>query len=349
MADQTIKIRIREIVVERYDIKTFVFERLDGQLLEYRAGQFLTFLLPLHGNIVRRSYSFSSAPEIDEFPTITIKRVANGEASRYWIDIAKVGEVFNVLPAAGRFVLDHMQASGTHDVILIGAGSGITPLFSLLKETLTRDSDTFVTLIYANKNESSTVFFNELNKWKTNYPHRLDIVHIHSQPGDAWTGIQGRINNSRLVHLVGKHIKFDIREAKVFICGPSELMRTVEISLIFMGISADQIRKENFVIIPLPPPPPDSKPHWIKLTFKDLDHRIVVPAHSTVLEAALAEGIELPYSCKGGRCSTCAGICTNGELHMTVNEVLTDKDLADGWVLTCSAYVDNDEVEIRIP
>lgn len=348
MADETFKIRIREIISERYDTKTFVLERLDGQRIEYQAGQFLTFLLPLHGHIVRRSYSFSSAPGIDKFPMVTIKRVANGEASRYWIDIATVGEVFEVLPAAGRFVLDHIQSEGVHDVVLIGAGSGITPLFSLLKETLTKDADTSVTLIYANKNESGTVFHSQLQEWEAQFPNRLRIVHIHSQPDDSWAGIRGRINNSRLVNLIDQNLKFEREKAKFFICGPGELMRTVEISLIFMGISKDQIRKENFVIDPLPPPPRDSKPHSIQLIFKSIHYNLVVPAHSTILDAALSAGIALPYSCKGGRCSACAGVCISGKLHMSVNEVLTDKDLAEGWVLTCSSYVDDDFVQVLV-
>ena len=98
----------------------------------------------------------------------------------------------------------------------------------------------------------------------------------------------------------------------------------------------------------MPPPPPVSFPHTVKLVVRGETYFVLVPAHATILDAALASGIHLPYSCKGGRCSTCASICAAGKVHMTINEVLTDKDLAEGWILTCSAYPDNDDVVIEV-
>ncbi|CAG5004706.1 3-ketosteroid-9-alpha-monooxygenase, ferredoxin reductase component [Dyadobacter sp. CECT 9275] len=348
MTEETITIRVKEIRSERYDTKTFVFERTDGHPLQYRAGQFLTFLLNLNGREVRRSYSFSSAPNVDLFPMITIKRVANGEASRFWIDSVDVGYIFTVLPAAGRFVLEVHLNNRPSDIILIGAGSGITPLFALLKETLTRDQHTYVTLIFANKNENSTLFREELQAWEKRYDDRLKIIHIHSQPDHHWTGIQGRINNMRLVQFISQNLRFEPSDASIFICGPFELMRSVEITLLYMGFSREQIRKENFVISELPPAPPHSEPHNINLTFRGKAFALPVPAHTTILDAALRAGIRLPYSCKGGRCATCAGILRSGKLHMAFNEVLTDKDLAEGWILTCASYVDDDEVQVVI-
>jgi ring-1,2-phenylacetyl-CoA epoxidase subunit PaaE len=161
-------------------------------------------------------------------------------------------------------------------------------------------------------------------------------------------GIRGRINNTRLEHLIKANLQFKPENARFFICGPFELMRTMEITLHFMGFSSAQIRKENFVIPTIPPPPPVSHPHTITLEFRGQSYGLYVPAHTTVLDAALASDIHLPYSCKGGRCSTCAGVCKTGSVHMSVNEVLTDRDLAEGWLLTCSAYVDSDDVSIEI-
>jgi len=124
-------------------------------------------------------------------------------------------------------------------------------------------------------------------------------------------------------------------------------MRSAGITLHFMGFQGTQIRKENFVIPSPPPPPPVSYPHRIRLDFRGSRYDLLVPAHSTVLDAALAEGIQLPYSCKGGRCASCAAVCTSGKVHMSVNEVLTDRDLSEGWILTCSSYVDSDDVQIE--
>lgn len=347
MSDSIIYLRVRHIIIEKYNVKTFVFERTDGEQLIYQAGQFLTFLIDLHGHEVRRSYSMSSAPEVDDFPAITIKRIPNGEVSRFWVDFVKEGDIFKALQPTGRFLLEKTNGE-PRDIVLIGAGSGITPLFSILKQALATESESIVTLLYANQNESQTLFWNNIIEWQQQYPERLKVTHIHSQPSDEWNGIRGRINNTRLEQLVNKSLLFERNRARFFICGPFELMRSTEITLHYMGFSSVQIRKENFVINKMPPPPPVSNPHTIRLTFRGNDYQLLVPAHSTILDAALQAGIHLPYSCKGGRCSACAGICKSGMLHMTVNEVLTDRDLAGGWILTCSAYVDNDEVHIQM-
>ena len=347
MSDLMITLRVKEIVIEKYNVKTFVFEQTDGEILQYKAGQFLTFLIELHGHEVRRSYSMSSAPEVDEFPAITIKRVPNGEVSRFWLDHVREGQVFKALQPSGRFVLERPDGK-PRDIILIGAGSGITPLFSILKQALHAETESVVTLIYANRNESNTMFGDAILSWQRRFPDRLKVIHVHSQPHDEWNGIRGRINNTRLEQLVNKSLQFRQEQASIFICGPFELMRSVEITLYYMGFSSKQIRKENFIIEKMPPPPVVSEPHFIQLHFRGNTHRLLVPAHTTILDAALQAGIRLPYSCKGGRCATCAGICRSGSLHMTVNEVLTDRDLAEGWILTCSSYVDSGDVVIEI-
>jgi len=347
MSDSLIFLRVRNIIIEKHNVKTFVFERTGGEKLNYSAGQFLTFLIDMHGHEVRRSYSMSSAPEVDEFPAITIKRVSNGEISRFWLDHVQEDDVFRSLPPSGRFVLEKQNAE-PKDIFLIGAGSGITPLFSILKQALVTENESIVTLIYANRSQSHTLFWDHILDWQRQFPIRLKVIHIHSQPSDEWNGIRGRINNTRLEQLVKSSLNFPSNRAQFFICGPFELMRSMEITLHFMGFSSGQIRKENFVIDKMPPPPPVSKPHTISLNFRGDDYRLLVPAHFTILDAALQAGIRLPYSCKGGRCSTCAGIRKSGSLHMTVNEVLTDRDLAEGWILTCSSYIDGDDVSIEI-
>ncbi|MCE6992400.1 ferredoxin--NADP reductase [Dyadobacter sp. CY323] len=348
MADTTISLRVKSIISESPEAKTFIFERTDGLELAYKAGQFLTFLIPMHGHDVRRSYSMSSAPGVDALPAITVKRVPNGEISRFWIDTVKEGDVFRSLAPSGRFVLEESDQV-QKDIFLIGAGSGITPLFSILKQTLTQNIQNHVTLIYASRNVTHTMFWQEITDWHNRYPDRLQVIHIHSQPADEWNGIRGRINNTRLEQIVNRSLRFDRRNARFYVCGPFDLMRSAEITLHFMGFSNEQIRKENFVITAPPPPPPISFPHPITLHFRQKTYQLIVPAHTTVLDAALSQNIYLPYSCKGGRCSTCAGICKTGKVHMSVNEVLTDRDLNEGWILPCSAYVDSDDVVIDIP
>ena len=347
MSEATISLQVKHIIDEAADAKTFVFERTNKQPFTYRAGQFLTFLIPVHGHETRRSYSMSSAPDVDENPAITVKRVPNGEISRFWIDHVQVGDRFDVLPPSGRFVLE--DSLGTpRDIVLIAAGSGITPLFSILKQTLTQEKESNIVLLYASRNARHALFHKQIQQWQENFPERLTVIHIHSQPLDDWNGLRGRINNTRLEQLIHKSLRFQPASARFFICGPYELMRSVEITLHYMGFSSLQVRKENFVIPSPPPPPPISYPHVVKLNFRGQSHDLFVPAHTTILDAALAAGIRLPYSCKGGRCATCAGICKSGKLHMSVNEVLTDRDLQEGWILTCAAYADSEDVSIEI-
>src|SRR5215217_1165318 len=225
MSDSTILLRVRQIIREGDDAKTFVFERPDGKPLIYKAGQFLTFIIELHGREVRRSYSMSSAPDVDRYAAITVKRVPNGEISRFWIDLVQEGDIFITLFPSGRFVLDELPPT-EHDIVLIGAGSGITPLFSILKQSLTTYTKTHITLIYASRNIKNTLFWHEILKWQHGFPARFNVVHIHSQPSDDWNGIRGRINNTRLEQLVLNSLKFEKTQARFFICGPFDLMRS---------------------------------------------------------------------------------------------------------------------------
>ncbi len=358
MQTPTLEFRVKEIIQETADTRTFVLEPTNADPVSYQPGdaspgktlpgQFLTFLLHLENREVRRSYSMSSAPSLDALPAITIKRVANGEVSRYWHDRVKVGTILNALPPAGRFTLDPPKNDEPRDLFLVAAGSGITPLFSILKSALTQEPNSRVTLLYASRRERSIIFKNQLEDWQQRYPERLEVLHILSQPTDDWTGRRGRINNYRLENIVKKRRHFPAGRARFFLCGPFELMRVAEITLLFMGFAPEQIRKENFVIDTVPPTPKISEPHTILLNFQGEERKLQVPAYANILQAALNEGIPVPYSCKGGRCGTCAAICRAGEVRMSLNDVLTDRDLAQGWVLTCTGYAESEGVVLEI-
>lgn len=347
MQTPTLEFRIKEIVEETSDTRTFVLEPTNAQTVSYQPGQFLTFLLNLENREVRRSYSMSSAPGIDPLPAIIIKRVANGEVSRYWHDRVKVGTLLKALPPAGRFTLDQTDGQ-PRDIFLFAAGSGITPLFSILKYVLTNEPESRVTLLYASRRERSIIFNKQLEEWKQRYPERLEIIHILSQPTEDWLGRRGRINNYRLENIVRKRLHFDAERARFFLCGPFELMRIAEITLLFMGFAPVQIRKENFVIDTVPPTPKKSEPHNILLNFHGEEHQLQVPAYTNILQAALDNGIPIPYSCQGGRCGTCAAICQEGEVRMSLNDVLTEQDISQGWVLTCTGYVESEGVKLLI-
>ena len=351
MTNDFLKLRIVRIVSETADTNSYFLESIDGQSITYRAGQFLTLIL-LHrdggpnGHEVRRSYSLSSAPY--ETLRLTIKRVQNGEISRYLHSTLRVGDVLTSLPPAGRFTLDENQ---TGDLLLFGAGSGITPLFALLKEVLTKESSRRITLLYSNSNERNIIFREELNDLQRLFPDRFRLLYLVSNPSDDWNGLRGRLNNVLLERLLPDLVGASNSEMlRFYICGPGDYMRTVQFTLIFSGFRSEKIRRENFVVEPVfSTPPPILAQDWtVLLRFRGHEVEIQVPAYKSILQAALDEGLSLPYSCRGGRCSTCAARCLSGHVHMTINDVLTERDLADGWVLTCTGYPESDGVVIEV-
>lgn len=357
MTDDFLHLRIVRIVAETADANSYFLQPLNRQPVSYRAGQFLTLILTHRDRSagaggpneheVRRSYSLSSAPD-EELLRLTIKRVQNGEISRFLHDTLRVGDVLTSLQPAGRFTLDENQVG---DVVLLGAGSGITPLFALLKQILRTDTTRRVTLLYSNSNEQTIIFRDELDGLQRQFPDRFRLLYLLSSPSDDWNGLRGRLNNVLLERLLPNLIGIsDLKTLRFYVCGPGDYMRMAQFTLIFSGFRPDQIRRENFVVEPifLAPPPTLSQDRTVLLTFRGRQIDIQVPAYKSILQAALDEGVTLPYSCRGGRCSTCAARCLSGSVHMTINDVLTDHDLADGWVLTCTGYPESDEVVIEV-
>ncbi len=340
MKQEILTLRVRAIRPEAPEVVTYFLEPTDGQPVSYRAGQFLTLLFDFRGHEVRRSYSLSSAPGVDAELAITVKRITNGEVSRYLLDRLRVGDILRALPPTGRFVLDDET---TDDLLLIAAGSGITPVFSILKSVLTTQPARSVTLIYASRDAQNTIFFDEINALVAQHSDRLTVLYQRSAEGQ-------RLNNQRLERLVTRHLRGPRATAHGYLCGPEEFMRMARITLLFLGFQADQIRQEQFVIEapPAPPVPTRSTPSRVTLFFREKTHVLDVPAGEYLLTAALAAGIPLPYSCRGGRCSACAARCTAGRVALRINDVLTARDLAEGWVLTCTGYAESEAVTLEV-
>ena len=347
MTDDFLQLRIVRIIPETADANSYFLESLNGQFLSYRAGQFLTLIFTHNSHEVRRSYSLSSTPE-EQFLRLTIKRVQNGEISRYLHDTLRVGDVVKSLNPTGRFTLDENQYG---DIVLFGAGSGITPLFGLIKQILGEESNRRVTLLYSSPNERNTIFRQELNDLQQQFPDRFRLLYLLSNSPDDWPGLRGRLNNVMLERLLPELIGASNPETvRFYVCGPGDYMRMIQFTLVFSGFRPEQIRRENFVVEPvvLTPPPISVQDRTVLIRFREREVEIQVPAYKSILQAALDEGIHLPYSCRGGRCSTCAAHCLSGKVHMTINDVLTERDLSEGWVLTCTGYPESDGVVIDV-
>lgn len=346
MTDDFLSLRVVRIHTETPDAKSYFLEPTNGRPVPYQAGQFLTLLLVHNGHEVRRSYSLSSAP--GEILRLTIKRVQNGEISRYLLQTLQVGDVLTSLYPAGRFTLDNTI---TGNLILLGAGSGITPLFSLIKHVLWTEPGRQITLLYSNSSEQNIIFRDELDELHRQLPEQFRLVYLLRDPPGNWQGLRGRLNNVLLERLLPDLVGTSNREAlQFYVCGPGDYMRMVQFTILFGGFRPEQIRRENFVVTPvvLTPPPALAQDRTMLLSFRRREIDIRVPAYKTILQAALDAGVTLPYSCRGGRCSTCMARCRSGRVYMTINDVLTERDLRNGWVLTCTGYPETDGVVIEV-
>jgi ferredoxin-NADP reductase len=335
---------VSEIREEVPGVKTFVLEA--GNPLAYKAGQFLTMLFTHHGRGERRSFSLSGSPSLNEPLQITIKRVVNGAYSRYMTDRVREGDSFLTTGAAGLFTLPE-KTNDCRQIFFFAAGIGITPVFSLIKEALLTLPAMHLVLVYSNRHEEDIVFRKELMALGQQYADRFKIEWLLSGSFDL---SHARLSKSLIRQLLHEHSLVPKERQLFYTCGPYEYMRMVIYGLEELNINESQIKKENFdVSIPvLRQEPPDRSPHrvFIKLPVGAQELRVQYP--ETILQAAQKERLELPYSCNAGRCGSCVAKCTGGKVWMSVNEVLTDADIAKGLVLTCTGYPVEGDVWLEI-
>jgi ring-1,2-phenylacetyl-CoA epoxidase subunit PaaE len=339
------KARIKEIIPETKDCKTFVLESIDGSSLPYKAGQFLTFVFDNPVGEQRRNYSLSSSPDLQEPVSITIKRIANGVFSRKLVDNAQPGDVLTTIGANGFFTLPN-DLSHCRQLFLMAAGSGITPVFSLLKTVLHHFPAISIILIYSNHSKEDAIFYDDLLQLQKNYHRQLRIEWLFS---NAYHYTRARLSNWLLGELLKKHITAALPDCLFYLCGPFDYMRMITITLLSTGIKAANIRKEEFVIIQprTDLQPPDITVRMITTTLNNKQYQFNSMYPETILQAAKKAGIEFPYSCETGRCGACAAVCTRGNVWMKYNEVLTEEDTRKKRVLTCTGYPVYGDVELN--
>jgi ferredoxin-NADP reductase len=333
-----LQLRIDAIKWETTDTATFFLAEISGKKINYIAGQFITLVFTHHNEEIRRSYSLSSSPD-EGLLSITVKRITNGEISRFMLTKLKPGDIINAVEPAGRFTVPDFTAQ--KDIFLFGGGSGITPIFSQLKYILNRGGESKLTLIYSSQDASAVLFRAELDELAFRHPDRLKIIYLLSSDGN-------RLNNVVTEQLIRQNITFDLAKAHFYLCGPFTYMRMIRLTLLYMGFEPKQIRKENFVLetVKVSHPVVNYPPRNIKINFKNEIHDLVVAENQSILQAALQNNIMLPYSCRAGICSACMAACKNGTVEMPVNDVLTDADISRGWILTCTGHPVTDDVVI---
>ncbi len=344
-----LQLRITKIIQETSDTKSFYLQPVDKNIVvNYKAGQFLTLLIHHNEREIRRSYSLGSVPLVDKHLFITVKRKVNGEISRHLLDHFKEGDTLTSLLPSGRFTIYEPLVQ---TYFFIAAGSGITPVFALIKELLYQHVATNIMLINQCRNEENIIYKKKLHALQKEFKKRFEIIQLFSRPITR-RYISQHLNNEMLEKIIKRRTINDKRQTindkrqtiNFYLCGPLPFMRMAEFTLKQMGFSEDQIRKEHFVIDSPPTAPllTDTSLKNVTIHYRNQIHYLQVAYPISILDAALKKNIELPYSCKGGRCSTCAAYCIKGKVIMSMNEVLTEKDLANGLVLTCVGFAATD-------
>lgn len=306
-----------------------------AELFKHRAGQFLTFEVPYEGMSLRRSYSLASSVELGEKPTVVVKRVVDGRISNWFNDNVKAGSLLRVQPPAGRFVLNGARQNAP--LLLLGGGSGITPMMSLLKAALL-STDRKVRLVYANRDLASIIYRNELIRLQARFWERLEIVHhLDSE--------RGFMTSSDVAGLVSGW-----ESADAYICGPGPWMDVVESRLMDLGFQRGNVHVERFVS---PIDPDRQRPEVAEAIAQaesaSGDNALVdliaggrtlsfdVEPGETILAAALRHGHEVEYQCEEGYCGCCMARLREGEVTMPLHDALSDAEVDEGWVLTCQA------------
>ncbi len=341
-----IELTISKIREEAEGIKSFYFEGPDARKISYKAGQYLTFVLPAEFGEIRRSYSITSAPQSGEPLSVAVKRIENGLFSRYLVNEAREGDKLLTTGAGGFFTLPENNDS-FNQLFFFAAGSGITPVLSLVKAALFGIKNCRVVLIYSNRDPVSALFLKELQALEKQYAGRFTVEYLYSTSSNLY---RARLHKDFLKSLVKEHASGPLEEGLYYLCGPENYMVMCTYGLGQLEVPLSRIRKEIFTTAKVLPKltPPDTEPHMVTIEAGALEHRFKVQYPETIHRAARNNGIALPYSCETGRCGNCAARCTQGKVWMSYNEVLTEKDLEEGMVLTCVGYPINGDVKLKI-
>jgi ring-1,2-phenylacetyl-CoA epoxidase subunit PaaE len=323
------------------------------ETFKFTHGQYLTFKRTLEGVEVRRSYSICSSP-LDNELRVAIKKIDGGVFSSWANDVLKVGESLETMPPQGRF-FTAVDKKAQKNYLLIAAGSGITPILSIAKTMLQTEPQSHVTLIYGNKNKASIIFKSELEALKNRHLERLSLYHVLSRERAEADFLTGRIDGKKIEYFLDK-----IMPAKTisesFLCGPEEMILGVKDVLAKAGVPEANIHFELFFSSIA-----KAKKAQAQTAEQDEGEKSIVTLKldgvetvfklgqqgENILDAALKNGVDLPFACKGGVCATCRAKVEVGSVEMDVNYSLAPDELKAGYVLTCQAHPRTKEVRVN--
>ena len=319
---------------------------------QFKQGQSLTMRATINGEEVRRTYSICSSP-LDKELRVAIKKVDGGLFSTFANEQLKKSDIIEVMQPIGKFYVE-LNPANKKNYLGIAAGSGITPLLSIIKTTLQTEPDSSFTLVYGNKSRSSIIFFEELEGLKNKYLQQFNFINILSRERTDAAINFGRINTEKLNELE-KLIDYT-SFSDTFICGPEEMIFTAKNFLEKKGIDKKKIHFELFTT------PGQKKSEvrsqesgvksgpkskiTVKLDGRSFDFDLSLTSDTTILDAALKQGADLPFACKGGVCCTCKARLLEGEVSMDVHWGLEDEEVEQGYILTCQSHPKTEKVVV---
>ena len=345
---------IKEIIKETEDAVSLVFEQPQSGDLNYKPGQFITIVLTIDGKKIRRAYSLCSSSFLNENPAVTIKRVEGGIMSNYINDKLIVGNQIEIMEPMGSFTPE-INAFNRRQLFLIGGGSGVTPLLSIAKSVLAEESESKVSLIYANRDETSIIFKNTLDQLTQEYGDRFSVIHFLENPPSGWNGYTGWLDADKLKSALGELTDANYSsDTAYYTCGPEPMMNIAMDTLKGMGIAEDKKHKESFVAGSTSPKDiiaeekQSIQEREVTIVLDGEEHKYTVSPKKTILEEGLDQNIDLPYSCQSGLCTACRGKCLSGTIKMDEDSGLSSEEKEDGYVLLCVGHPASDDVVVEI-
>lgn len=347
-------LRISELRAETPDCISILFD-IPGELrdaFKYTQGQSLTMRTQIGGEEIRRTYSLCSSPLDNEW-RVAVKKVDGGVFSKHVFETLKAGDHLDVMPPVGKFYSD-LSPLNKKEYLAFAAGSGITPILSLIKTTLATEPNSRFTLVFGNRNRSSIIFFEELEALKNVYMDRFQLIHILSRERTDSAINYGRIDAHKLEELTSLIAYKNADE--IFLCGPEALIFSTRDFLENLGVDKKKIHFELFTT------PGQVKANQkaagaetkggpasriqLKLDGRSMEFDLPMQSDLSILDAALQQGADLPYACKGGVCCTCKARLLEGKVSMDVHWGLEEEEISQGYILTCQSHPETDRVSI---
>ena len=362
MANTPYQLNISQIINETVDTVSIVLDIPSDhrKTFNYKSGQYLTLEVNINGNPERRAYSLSSSPS-EEALQFTVKRVEGGKVSNYLNSEVKVGDTLTVFPPEGKFVV-LPEADKTKEHYFVAAGSGITPVLSMIKTLLEEEERSRLFLFYGSKTEENIIFKQQLDALESKYEGQLIVIHTLSQIKEKkklfgllgkksdgnWSGMKGRIDNDKLQYFFNEYPS-RAQEAHYYLCGPGSLIQETEKYLIAKGVDSKSIHQEYFTASSA-----DKKAvaaseggaGMVQVVLDGEEFSVDVAKEDSILESIIKLDKNPPYSCTSGACASCMAKVMSGSVEMDTCFSLDDDEVKNGFILTCQAHPTSADVKI---